>query len=57
MADRDLISKCEDAAKRIRRRIIDMTYATGSTGAHIGGSLSIVELFAGLYVGKIRYMA
>lgn len=55
MADKDLIQKCNDAAKRIRRKIIEMTYATGNTGAHLGGSLSIVELLAGLYAGNIRF--
>ncbi len=57
MADRNLIQKCEIVAKRIRRHIIDMTYNTGKTGAHLGGSLSIVELLAGLYSGVIKYHA
>lgn len=55
MINKDLISKCEMASKRIRRQIINMTYATGSTGAHLGGSLSIVELLVGLYLGDIKY--
>ena len=57
MADKELIIKCKDAAKKIRRRVIDMTYNTGKTGAHLGGSLSIVELLAGLYAGNIRFIA
>lgn len=55
MAEKEMIVKCQKAAYRIRRRIIDMTYATGKTGAHLGGSLSIVELLAGLYAGGIRF--
>lgn len=55
MADRNLIAKCEEASRYIRRQVVDMTYATGKTGAHLGGSLSIVELLAGLYAGEIRY--
>ncbi len=55
MADHELIKKCEAASSRIRRQIIDMTYETGKTGAHLGGSLSIVELLSGLYTGVIRY--
>ncbi|MBC6714289.1 transketolase [Treponema sp. Marseille-Q3903] len=55
MANKDLISKCTNASKRIRRQIIEMTYATGNTGAHLGGSLSIVELLAGLYAGIIKF--
>ena len=55
MEDKELIIKCQEAAKRIRRRVIDMTYSTGKTGAHLGGSLSIVELLAGLYAGVIHF--
>lgn len=55
MVDKEIIIKCENAAKRMRRRVIDMTYNTGKTGAHLGGSLSIVELLACLYAGIIRY--
>ena len=57
MADREMINRCSEAAKRIRHRIIDMTYSTGKTGAHLGGSLSIVELLAGLYSGAIWFHA
>lgn len=50
-----LTQKCLEASCRIRREIIEMTYATGKTGAHLGGSLSIVELLACLYVGNVRF--
>lgn len=49
------IKKCENAARQIRRDIIDMAYAAGKTGAHLGGSLSIAEILAALYCGTIRY--
>ena len=55
MADLQQVKKCEKASRRIRRHIIDMTYSTGNTGAHLGGSLSIVELLAGLYLGRLKY--
>ena len=55
MAEKEMIEKCKEASDRIRRRIIEMTYSTGKTGAHLGGSLSIVELLAGLYAGVIRF--
>lgn len=55
MVDKNLIIKCQDASKRIRRHIIEMAYATGSAGAHLGGSLSIVELLAGLYAGCMNF--
>jgi transketolase len=55
MKDTDQVKRCELASKRIRRNIVDMTYKTKKTGAHLGGSLSIVELLAGLYVGTLRF--
>ena len=57
MADKALAEKCRNAAGNIRWHIIDMTYNTGRTGAHLGGSLSIVELLACLYSGVIRFRA
>ena len=55
MVDDRLIHRCLEAAKRIRRQIIEMTFSTGQTGAHLGGSLSIVEILACLYVGVVRF--
>lgn len=55
MADSKIVKKCFDAATQVRRDIIDMTYATGNTGAHLGGSLSMAEMLASLYVGCLRY--
>ena len=55
MEEKEMIEKCEAAVARIRRRMIDMTYNTGETGAHLGGSLSMAELLAGLYSGAIRF--
>lgn len=57
MADIEMVKKCAVAAQRMRCNIVDMTYNTGKTGAHLGGSLSIVELLACLYVGVLRYHA
>lgn len=55
MVDDKLLHRCLEASKRIRRQIIDMTFSTGQTGAHLGGSLSIVEILACLYVGVVRF--
>lgn len=52
-----IIEKCTTAAFRMRRQILDMTYHAVSTGAHIGGSLSMVEIMAVLYLGVLRYDA
>ena len=46
--------QCRKAAAEIRRDIIDMTFRAGSHGAHLGGSLSIVDLLAGLYLGSMK---
>lgn len=42
-------------AREMRKDIIRMTYATGRTGAHIGGSLSLVEIMAALYLDVLRF--
>lgn len=55
MEEQTMVAKCGSVARRIRRHIIDMTYNTGKTGAHLGGSLSMVELLAGLYAGNLRF--
>ena len=40
---------------QIRKNIIEMTYATGNVGAHLGGSLSMVEILAALYIGVLKF--
>lgn len=45
------------AARQMRIDIINMTRACGNTGAHIGGSLSLVEIMAVLYLEIMRYDA
>lgn len=49
------IELCRQTALEIRREIITMTYATGNGGAHLGGSLSMVEMLATLYKCRIQY--
>lgn len=55
MIETNIVRKCQEAANCIRRDIIDMTFATGNIGAHLGGSLSMAEMLAALYVGCLRY--
>ena len=50
-----LIERCTAAAASIRSDLIKMTYNTGTTGAHIGGSLSIVEIMSVLYLAIMNY--
>lgn len=55
MANSIIINKCKVAANQIRRDILDMTFSTGNIGAHLGGSLSMTEMLAALYMGCLRY--
>lgn len=49
------ITRLKAISKEVRKDIVEMTMRTGNSGAHIGGSLSIVELLTVLYVSKLRY--
>lgn len=55
MTGENKINKYKCAANQIRKDIINMTYGLGNVGAHLGGSLSMAELLAVLYTGKINY--
>lgn len=55
MADSIIVNKCKIAAHQVRRDIVDMTFATGNIGAHLGGSLSMPEMLVSLYEGCLRY--
>lgn len=48
-------AKCFSAAKDMRRDIINMTYKSGTIGAHIGGALSMVEIMSALFIGVMKY--
>lgn len=50
-----IIETCEAASLAMRKNILRMTYRSGSVGAHIGGSLSMVEIMAVLYLAILRY--
>ena len=43
-----------EMAKRMRLKALDLAYAAGKTGAHLGGALSAVEILAALYGGVAR---
>lgn len=55
MTDTARLQSCLAACRRIRRDILEMTHSTGGTGAHLGGSLSMVELLGALYIGALRF--
>ena len=41
--------ECKELAKQMRLRALEMAYASGKNGAHLGGGLSAIEIFASLY--------
>ncbi len=49
------LSLTKNLAKQIRKDIVEMTYAIGTSGTHIGGSLSMVELITVLYNDFLLY--
>ena len=48
------IDKVKDMAKKMRRKVLDVSYSCNS-GAHIGGALSMVDIMATLYGSVLRY--
>ncbi len=52
-APAELVATLRDAAVKIRREIIRMTYAAGS--GHPGGSLSVTDLVTALLFHELRY--
>lgn len=57
METQTAITKCKDTALQIRKDIIEMTYQLGNMGAHLGGSLSMVEILSVLYTQVGRFDA
>jgi len=49
MIDQDLRNKLEVLAAKIRNKSLEMAFNAGKNGAHLGGALSLAEIFAILY--------
>ena len=49
------IEKLKEMSQNMRNRILELTFNTGKNGAHLGGSLSAVEIFATLYGHVLKY--
>lgn len=49
------LNATEQLANQVRRDVVDLTYKAGTSGAHIGGSLSIVEILSVLYHDILKY--
>jgi transketolase len=45
------------AADRMRKYVVEMAYHAGKKGAHLGGGLSIIEILATLFNGKMKIKA
>lgn len=45
------------AADRIRQYVLEVAYHAGKKGAHLGGGLSIIEILATLFIGKMKIIA
>lgn len=57
MSKIEVVDSINRAAHNMRKQIVEMTYNTGRTGAHIGGGLSLVEIMAVLYKGILKFNA
>lgn len=53
--EKEIMMLCKKASVEMRKDIIDMTYSAGTTGAHAGGALSMVEIMSVLYLGIMKY--
>jgi len=42
-------------SRDIRLRVLELTYKVGKSGAHTGGSLSLVEILVYLYNTKLKF--
>ena len=48
------IEKINEFAKKIRKNILLMSYTAGSSSAHFGGALSIVEIVSTLFASIMK---
>lgn len=54
MADMAVVEKCARAARQMRIDSLRAAYGAGRNGAHIGGTLSMIEIMAALYLGVMN---
>jgi transketolase len=48
------IDKIKISAKNMRRHILEMAYAAGSSSSHFGGALSVVEIISALFFSEMK---
>ncbi len=51
---KEKIEAIQAMAKRMRRKALDMAFAAGHSGSHLGPGLSMIELVAALYGGIMK---
>lgn len=49
------MEECKQLAQKMRLRALEMAFASGKNGAHLGGGLSAIEIFASLYGAVLNY--
>lgn len=56
MDNSELAAKLAQEAIELRKNVLEMAYAAGHTGAHIGGAFSMAEILSVLFIGRVlRY--
>lgn len=53
----EIINRCLKATKDMRKDLLWMALNAGNSGAHLGGSLSMIEILSTLYLGVMSYDA
>lgn len=49
------MEECKQLAQKMRLRALEMAFASGKNGAHLGGGLSAIEIFASIYGAVLNY--
>jgi transketolase len=50
----NMVAVCEKVAAHMRNNILKLAFMAGKKGAHLGGCLSVVEILATLWCGKLK---
>ena len=53
--EKDILNKINDFSFNVRKHILDMSSSAGSSSAHFGGALSIVEIISTLFSTQIKF--
>ena len=53
--EKSILNKINDFSLNVRKHILDMSSSAGSSSAHFGGALSIVEIISTLFSTQIKF--